>query len=51
MTYWRGSPSSYNNICSNGYCASLQGDGLYRGGVGEGRAHLKYNIRIRLFSN
>jgi len=50
MPYWSGSPSSNINIGSNGYCATLQGDGLYNAAEYEGRAHLKYNIRIRLFS-
>jgi len=51
MPYRSGSPSSNNNIGASGYCVAFQGDGLYRAAVGEGRAHLKYNIRIRLFSN
>jgi len=51
MPYWSGSPSSNNNIGSSAYCVAFQGDGLSSGVECEGRAHLKYNIRIRLFSN
>ena len=46
MPYLNISPSGNNNVGSNGYCATLQRDGLYAGAVVEGREHLKYNIKI-----
>jgi len=45
MAYWKVSPSSKNNISSNGHWITFQRDGLYTGAEGEGREHLKYNIR------
>jgi hypothetical protein len=40
------SPSSNNSFGSNRHWVAFQSDGLYTVAEGEGRAHLKYNIRI-----
>jgi len=52
MPYWIGTPSSKNSRCSSGHWVAFQRDGLYTVAEGEGRTHLKYNIRSpRIFSS
>jgi len=50
MPYWSSSPSGNNNISSDGYCATPQGDGLSDGVECEGSVHLKYNIKMQWIS-
>jgi hypothetical protein len=45
MPYCNASPSSKNNIGSGRHWVAFQRDGLYTVVGGEGRAHLKHNIR------
>ena len=51
MSYSRDSPSTNNSSCSNRHWVAFQRDGLYTGAEGEGREHLKYNVRCSRISS